>query len=359
MATSLSDAGVLATEVSAAATVTRGVMADDHAVLEWRWNEPAWPRAMLVISYNDGASETHPIDPSASTQASCRIDGDRIVDSVGLYAEHHGKRCRMEYDPAHFFLDRLLSRDIKQVNANLRWQGRIDDFPTRAFAARNSYRFHASNPAVAVYCLVSVGYTALERLDQADMRFVFDALRHVYTVQMDEIHGEARLSTLAHLLHYAIYFLDKALFEQVAQDSLRALPDLEAEPNGSFNAMVMVILCGLYFRELGKTELASKHFSHGDRVFRIAAKGYSRNLNMYRELSTIGNRAYLAAVGHHVSQGRQLNPELGLKMFDGWKVAGEVCRLRTPAACKELAARLKTMVDQHTPTQAKRSTEPC
>ena len=90
---------------------------------------------------------------------------------------------------------------------------------------------------------------------------------------------------------------------------------------------VVMMLAGMYYYELGWKPRAAEYFDQGDRLFRIAAAGYPRDLVKYRELTTIGQRAYWSQIGAQASRGTGLRPELGIKMFGCEWVAAEVSRL--------------------------------
>ena len=98
-------------------------------------------------------------------------------------------------------------------------------------------------------------------------------------------------------------------------------------PVAAFNAIVVMMLAGMYYYELGWKPRAAEYFDQGDRLFRIAAAGYPRDLVKYRELTTIGQRAYWSQIGAQASRGTGLRPELGIKMFGCEWVAAEVSRL--------------------------------
>jgi len=298
----------------------------------------------VVVRYLDGSVSVQNF--SAGT-VECRvpIDDSRIIRWIHVYgAAVEGHLFRLATQREHYHLDRVFATSLDEVNANIRWHGRIEHFPSRVLAAKNSFKLLNADLNSAVYCLVAIGYTALENGDEPVKQWVYDQLQPIYRERLGELKGEAKFSFLAHLLHYAIYFGNVSVFEKVVRTNELSLPEIESAPVCAFNAIVILMLGGIFYYQLGWPKRAAEIFQQGDFIFRVAANGYPRTAHMYRELTVICTRAYQARVGFEASGGGRLRTELGVTMFDVSVVAGEVSRVYVPAAKKIATAKLLDLI---------------
>lgn len=335
--------------------VLKGQVNGDRVALDVRGDYNGVEGLVLAVLDLEGGVETVPL-PLGSPAPVCEVmmaPRHGIVDRMQVFGRFDGELLRLVPESGASGLERLLCRDMDQINRHIRWNGRIEDFPTRVFAAMNSYRHLQARVELAVYCLVSIGYTALERKDQALARTVFGELRKIFKTRLDELKGEARFSFLTHLMHHAMYFGKVPLFEKIVQLNLDSLEQIPAEPAAASNAMVMLLLSGIYHYESGTLTRAAEVFAKGDAIFRMAVASYPRDLAKFRDLVMLCRQAYLAQIGLAASRGgKALRPDLGITMFDVETVAGEVCRLNGAGPSQRAAAWLMALV------QARRNYNP-
>lgn len=268
-----------------------------------------------------------------------------IIEKMLVYGLRGEVLQRLAHEPQTYRLDRVLCRNMDEINKNIRWNGRIDCYSTRVYAALNSFQHLEAQAELASYCLVSIGYTALERADDPTSLRVFRALRALFKGHLHELQGDPRFSLLTHLMHHALHLKRPLLFERLAQLNLDSLDQLTSSPSGASNAMVMLLLSGIYYFELGMRERALEIFAKADPTFRLAVQLFPRDLAKFRELTVLCDRAYLAQVGLAASRGgRALRPELGITMFDTLYVAGEVSRLLGPEPKKRVGGWMRELV---------------
>ena len=283
----------------------------------------------LVVAYENGTMRFHPLTLTGdgSFDSSCEIDPGEIIQFMEVCAIHHGNVVRFQHTPATFYLDRLLCRNLDEINKNVRWHGRIEDFDTRFFAVKNSFKLLSPDLGLAVYCLVAVGYTAIELQSTEVCDYIYAELKKILNQRLAEIKGEPKISFLTHILHHAVMQGDLDIFEKTITACEQSFPVLKKCPVATFNYIVITMLAGIYFLQTDSKARAAGHFEQSELVFRIAAEGYPRDLVKYRELTSICHRAYLARIGLHAAKGWPFRPDLNIKMFDPATVAGDVCRL--------------------------------
>lgn len=245
---------------------------------------------------------------------------------------------------AQAWFDRILSTTLDEINLNIRWKGRIDDFPTRLYASLNSFEFHkGQRPDLASYCLAAFGYTALEQEDRPTMKLAFDGLQFLLEHQ-GGLRGEPLFSFLCHLMHQAVYQQAPLVFEQAYRAAEHAIDQIHEEPVATYNAMVIHVLAGAYFYLLGRRNLSAAALERCDAIFRVAANRYPRDLVKFRELTHLCQRAYWARIGYEASKGQALKPEFGIRSFDTLAVVAGSCRLYGEVPQRRFAARLHDLV---------------
>ena len=310
-----------------------GVVRQGTLQVRCDWETPA--ESALALIGPDGRVEAQALSLNgAGSDATLPWPDDLPLASVWVMVRGAGagELLRLPMDEKGYHLHRLLAHDMDSINRHLRWKGRIEDFETRAFAAWQSYAALQARLEPAAYCLVSIGYTALERDDPVVTRRMVRTLSQLFDERLGELRREPRISFLTHLLHYAIHFRDFKLFERVADAHAASLEDIEQAPTAAANAMVVLLLSGSYYFTLGRRNKALEIFNLGDRIFRLAAQGYPRDLVKYRELTEVCSHAFLCRIGAEASRGGALRPDMGIQMFDPITTARDVCRLKVPAA---------------------------
>lgn len=318
-----------------------------QSALQVRCNWEAPSEAALALIGSDGRVQTQAMTLNGrGSEATLPWPDGMPLACVWVVVQGAGagELLRLPVDEKGYHLHRLLAQDMDSINRHLRWKGRIEDFETRAFAAWQSYAALQARLEPAAYCLVSIGYTALERDDPVVARRMVRTLSQLFDERLGELRREPRISFLTHLLHHAIHFGDFKLFERVADAHTASLEDIEQAPTAAANAMVVLLLSGSYYFALGRRRKALEIFDLGDRIFRMAAQGYPRDLVKYRELTQVCSHAFLCRIGAEASRGGAMRPDMGIQMFDPIATARDVCRLKLPAARTRLSARLGQMI---------------
>jgi hypothetical protein len=322
-----------------------GKISGDLVLVAGKGLPPDVQQLTLVVAHETGGLRTYPLNSASdgSFDCTCEIGPSDIVQFMEVCAVHQGAVVRFQRTPGSFFLDRLLCRNLEEINQNVRWHGRIEDFDTRFFAVKNSFKLLSPDLGLAVYCLVAVGYTAIELQNSPVCNYIYTELKSILNLRLAEIKGEPKISFLTHILHHAVMQDDIETFENVVAACEQSFPVLKKFPVATYNYIVVMVLAGIYFLQIRNKPRAAEFFEKCEHVFRVAADGYPRDLVKYRELTSICQRAYWARIGFQAAKGWPMRPELNIKMFDPATVAAEVCRLYGPDHKKRFASTFMAM----------------
>jgi len=316
-----------------------GIIEDGAVSLEGSGFSKQLGHVFLAIAYSDESVSLHryQISSDGNLKITHPIPEGRVIQLIELVAEQENKPIRFNHSEKNYFLDRILSRDIVEINKNLRWFGRIDHFGTRFFSAINSFSCLQQDPNLSAYCLVAIGYTAIERQHSVAAKIVYEKLTAMLDTQLEQMSTDTKLSFLTHVAHHAVMNHDAPIFERIAATTEGWLPELKSSAIACFNAIILTLLSGLYYLNKGQGKVAATYFSKGDLIFRIAAEGYPRKLVQCHELTVICQRAFLSRVAYEVALGYPLPPELPIKKFSAEATVSQVCRLYESGAKKTFA----------------------
>ncbi|WYI66647.1 hypothetical protein WDB88_05980 [Thioclava sp. GXIMD4216] len=267
----------------------------------------AFQRLFVVVFYLEGSCQAYPVDlPSVAGVTINWIqefDTSRVVKQIAVVVDEDGEFARLGQNPETSFLDRLLSVNLKQVNANLRWVGRIPHLETRFFCALNSIKATPGNFDLHCRCLVSVGYQALERGNGSIIEWSEDFCQSCSHELASTKDVEIRASVLMLWIHLAVWQQNVSDIRYIGENLGRFLEGIESYPVGSYNAVRISLLIGSIYLFAGDCELAVKIFSPADKIFRLAVDKYPRGLVNYRELVSISDRLFYCQIGLEMAKG--------------------------------------------------------
>ncbi len=246
--------------------------------------------------------------PPATNSRTCAVrlneDWPPVV-SISLIGRVSETWFLLEQQEKECFLHRLMSRTLKDVNDNLRWQNRITDLETRFFSVRNSLRGNREDFEFWARCLVSVGYQGLEQENKSIIDWCRSELADYAKNSDGKEETEAYLSLLIFWLHLAIYDQDADRFGGISK-RLRDVPKEAIPAIAVFNYLHMALLLGAWHLALGHNTEAYDLFDPSDDLFKRAALDYPRALINYKELTTMASKTYFCQVGRTMAKGHAL-----------------------------------------------------
>ncbi|WP_232631921.1 hypothetical protein [Methylobacterium sp. Leaf118] len=327
-----------------------GKIRDKDILLSWKLSATDIEAVELVIDRIGRDPDRIPLTARGAVDEAVTetitFDGETNVSAMSIRVLEGNEWRKLPHDPKNYFLDRLLSLDINQLNNNLRWATRVEDLDTRFFAARNSIAHTPGNIELHSRALVAVSYQAIE----SDREPILD-WAHAFCLENSaafeaEPDLEVLGSTLAFRLHLAVWRSDVESFEQIA----RALFDkkfedgVKASPRAIFNLIRASVLAGGYYYNIGNLTAAADICGRYDHYFRVVAEDFPRAL--FREIVTITKAAYVCRIIFELAQKR--HPEKGAATYlkptpnNIWM---EGNRLWDPAARERMQKKFAAMIE--------------
>lgn len=299
-------------EISSVGRITTGVIRGSEAHLSSVLVSSEIETLNIVIFFLDREPEWVPldIDPSNTEDRAYNwrllLPQGSIIESMIVVARVKGALFRLSEDPERYFLQRLLSRNLEEVNLNLRWHNRMSDLDTRFFAALNSIAATPGNYELHARCMVSFGYKAIEsdRIEMIEWSHRFCQQRINEMMATPDV--QVRASVITFWIHEAIWNCRVDDIIQISELITDSLTGIESYPKGTYNSLHAILLIGSFLLFTGKAGKAAKIFSPFDTHFRIAAEKYTRAVANYREIIKIAELTYLCKLGLDMARGRKI-----------------------------------------------------
>lgn len=281
--------------------------------LSWHLDGDGVDELELVIIRRARAAQRIPLDPKGTgdgvTETTVAFDAELDITTMLVLARSGEQWSCLPHAPETYFLNRLLSSNLAEVNRNLRWWGRIPDLDTRFFAAKNTISNSPDDYVMHARCLVAVGYHAIEQShnDKVEwaLRFCQDNIKNL----LDNQDSEIKTSIIIFWLHLVIYYEDYVKFLELAEVANDNFVYLENSPPCVFNAFHFLILIGGFFLNAKEKDKAVKFFCRFEKYLKCAAAALPNNLVNYREFVKISRMAYICNIGHEMSLERKLQAD--------------------------------------------------
>ncbi|WP_339113246.1 hypothetical protein [Thioclava sp. GXIMD2076] len=330
--------------------VTAGNINGNRVHIAWSLKSVDLDELHLVISYQDGEDLYVSLDvfktDGREGQQTFEFDATRVVVSMAVVVSKDNERYLLPVDSERYFLDRLLSSNMVEVNRNLRWGKRITHLPTRFFASLNSIKANPENFELQARCLVSVGYQGIENEDQEIISWAQIFCAENLNNAMSCEDAEVRASFLIFWAHLAIYSESTEVVLQISDVMNDALMGMEEYPVGAANALNLILLIGGILLFAGRHAEAQRVFLPFDRYIRIAANKYPRAPVNYRELIGVAERTYLCKLGLEMAKKRDGQLDQLLSSERAWadgnrlrsKGSKESCKMKFMSIIRSLEA---------------------
>lgn len=317
--------------------------------LSCKLNEPVDDLA-AVIFYDDGTWECHEawLD-SASGEHRAELPfttSDIPVLAIDLVVWADGRVERIAQG-LYAYLTRILNRDMKAINDNLRWGGRIQDLSTRTFACINSIRVCRDDFRLVNYCTVACGYGLIEADDAANLQRLLAVAEPILTAPDATTKGVAELtSSTIFLQHVAIFLQDRARFEALSERVLASLPRLEEDPMSIYNALRSMLLCAGYAYHRNMPELRTRFTHDLDNILRLAGSRYPLFLQNLLEISDMYRTGLILRIIQGLGDGASMPSDMRTGYYSAepmsvWRHGGRI-KDRNPSF-QEMATKFSSL----------------
>lgn len=331
----------------------RGEIHGTEILVSWKAAGNKVSAADLIIARQCGRLDRIPLRIISKNEEivveSAEFDGrfDVIEISIVVLVDHDWMVIKNA--SGGYYLGRVLSRNMNEVNKNLRWLGRIEDLDTRFYACRNSIEFSPMNFKLIARCLVSFAYEAIEVEDLDKVQWAFDYVGRVKGHILSLGDAEVRASFFIFWIHLAVWKSDEVLFSEIVGFILGGVLDrgIEQHPVGTFNILCCILICGYFLLEIGDNIEAVEVFERHDKYLRLAFDRFPRRLNNYSELSKTAHRAYLCQVGVCVAKGdKEQLDAAGNPYLKSSIVWSEGCRLKSAGSKRSMAENFSCLIER-------------
>lgn len=294
-----------------------GVVRENKVHLAWKLNDQANAVKFELAIFCLGRDTQYiplvssDLDGNVS-EAVISLDESSVLEGMLIVVRSGQGVLRLDFDPKNFHLHRLLSRNLSQVSANLRKHGRINDLDTRFFSACNSIKAAPGNFIVNARCVVSFGYSAVEknRTEMINWAYNFILERISDIASSSDLLVKSSMLTL--WAHIAIWKGNGEDLVQISAMMKGSFGKLSEHPRAAYNSISLLLLIGGFLLFVGCSNEAEEIFQPSDDFLRIAADGYvdANYLMTYREFIRIAECAFLCKLGSQMAAGVSFHPSL-------------------------------------------------
>lgn len=269
--------------------VSTALVRDEHFVISGEVGKPV-RNVTVVIQFVDGTSESHEalLYDGGAFEAKIHVPTeDKVVLSISALAVEEERILSIKFlGDCH--LDRIYNTSLEQINRNLRWAGRIEDFETRAYACLNTIRANTGIFNLTHYSVVACGYTAIE-LDRPDIIYKVSSASSNTTNTADISNENVSdvMSYAMYQIHLAVFYQDTDLLDKIYGIVLPCLDRIREDSMSPFNAIRAVAILSCYYLKNNEINKAKLLTDHCDKILRATGASYYLHINTLLEISSI------------------------------------------------------------------------
>ncbi|WP_140984181.1 hypothetical protein [Asticcacaulis tiandongensis] len=287
-------------------SIVVGKINNSEVQLTYRLDKDGADSLSFYVFYIGGRVDVMPLDKRIGEDISLtfEFDSEPVVEAMAVVAKMQDSLVQLTPDNVNSSFHRILSRDLNEVNRNLRWDSRIDCYKTRFFSTLNSIKYIQDDFFAIQKAIVSSGYSAIQEFDTEKVENILS----LSVKKFDEIISlsdcDASASQICFMIHASVYCGRGDILDSLVETTLRVAQSAHDTPLSAYNSMHNCVLMGNYLYYTNRKSQALSCFEQGDALMRLCVDTHPR-VNFF-EIIHVVNLAFLAYAGTFMATGRPM-----------------------------------------------------